>query len=214
MIDFIIPEGMADSVAHYEEYEAPVINKGEILRYSGIPVATDMSRMEETDDLVDKVIELSKKEFTYRVVYRYFDISDDDELIGIFRQSKDLMKNMHDCKYGMIFAATVGAGIDRLITRYKKIDSAMALMMQAHGAERAESLCDRFCADVKKAAEEKGYTTHPRYSPGFGDLPLNVQPLLLERVGAEKRLGITLGDSYLMSPSKSVTAVIGFERIK
>ncbi|MBR3258643.1 MAG: vitamin B12 dependent methionine synthase, partial [Eggerthellaceae bacterium] len=45
--------------------------------------------------------------------------------------------------------------------------------------------------------------------PGYGDLPLEVQPDLLGLLDASRRLGITLSDSLLMSPTKSVTAIVG-----
>ena len=112
-----------------------------------------------------------------------------------------------------MFAATIGSGIDRFIRRYEVSDPSMGVIFQGYGAERAESLCNLFCEEVRLSAEEKGYKLHPRFSPGFGDLPITVQKEFLERLDASRRLGITLGESCLMSPSKSVTAFIGLEKI-
>ncbi len=214
MIDIKALVTAEENVSCYTEYDAPGINFGELYRYSGIPVATDTSGMSETEKLAEEAISLCKGELTYRVVYSLFRLDEEDELMNMFRASKDLMTNLKGCDIGVIFAATVGAGIDRVIRRYKSVRPAMSLMLQAYGAERAESLCNAFNDDINTAAAEAGYKTHPRYSPGFGDLPIKVQPLFLDRLNAAKRLGITLGDSYLMSPSKSVTAIIGFEKIQ
>ncbi|MCR5398325.1 MAG: hypothetical protein K6E68_02200 [Lachnospiraceae bacterium] len=202
-----------ENVPYYKEYEAPDINFGELYRYSGIPVATDTSEMSEIKELAAEAIRLCEGALTYRVAYSLFRLDEEDELMNMFRSSKDLMTNLKGCDIGVIFAATVGAGIDRMIRRYKSARPAMSLMLQAYGAERAESLCNTFNEDINAAAVEAGYKTHPRYSPGFGDLPIKVQPLFLDKLNAAKRLGITLGDSYLMSPSKSVTAVIGFKKV-
>ena len=49
----------------------------------------------------------------------------------------------------------------------------------------------------------------PRFSPGFGDLTLEVQPRLIRSIDAQKLLGVTVGKTYLMSPMKTVTAIIG-----
>ncbi|MBR5134836.1 MAG: Vitamin B12 dependent methionine synthase activation subunit, partial [Clostridia bacterium] len=49
----------------------------------------------------------------------------------------------------------------------------------------------------------------PRFSPGYGDLPLSVQRSVATLLGMEKTLGVCLSDSLLMSPSKSVTAFVG-----
>jgi cobalamin-dependent methionine synthase I len=64
---------------------------------------------------------------------------------------------------------------------------------------------------VKTAAGLAGFKAHPRFSPGFGDLPLTVQAEILGLLDAGRRMGITLSDSFLMAPSKSVTAIIGLE---
>ena len=48
-----------------------------------------------------------------------------------------------------------------------------------------------------------------RYSPGYGDLPLTLQPRLLALLDAERKIGLTLTDTCLMTPRKSVTALFG-----
>ena len=196
--------------AQYLEYEAPEVRKNEILRYSGIPASEG-----DNSGLCDEVIKQAKDAFTYRVAARHISLKADAKdipVLDIFKESKDLEKNLKGCDEAVVFAATVGAGIDHLIRRYERIEPARSLMLQAHGAERVEALCDAFNEEVKKQAADAGYRAHPRFSPGYGDLPLKVQPMLLKFLDAEKRLGITLGESLMMSPSKSVTAVIGLER--
>ncbi len=208
MIGFSDLRGDAFSVPMYEEYDAPEINKREIMRYSGMPPDASF-------EIGEAVIEQAKSSFTYRIVWQHISLlaGKDIPMLDIFMKSENLKKNLEGCDEAVIFAATVGAGIDHLIRRYERIEPARSLMLQAHGAERVEALCDAFNDDVKEAAKKAGFKTHPRFSPGYGDLPLDVQPILLSQLNAEKRLGITLGNSYMMSPSKSVTAIIGLERI-
>ncbi len=224
--------GMPYEPAQYMEYVAPDIRKSEILRYSGMRVNPGEMRghrdPDESEDdgvedlsndaysLLDEVITQAASSFTYRVAAQHISLSanaDDIPVLEFFRESENLKKNLKGCDEAVIFAATVGAGIDHLIRRYERIEPARSLMLQAHGAERVEALCDAFNEEVKQQAAEAGYKTHPRFSPGYGDLPLDVQPMLLKQLNAEKRLGITLGNSYMMSPSKSVTAIIGLEKL-
>ena len=73
--------------------------------------------------------------------------------------------------------------------------------MQALGAERVEALCDAFCAEFEGAKM--------RFSPGYGDLPLDTQRALFALLDCPRKLGLTLNESLLMSPSKSVTAIMG-----
>ena len=110
-----------------------------------------------------------------------------------------------DC-INILFAATVGVEIDRLIGKYGRLSPTKALLFQAIGAERIEALCDAFCADIKK---EYNTGLEPRFSPGYGDLPLSAQKNIFAVLDPERRIGLTLNSSLLMSPSKSVTAFVG-----
>lgn len=175
----------------------------------------DDADYEGIDRLYEETAGLLREKLTYRLVYRQIRLDADESDLSVleyFRSSKKLMKNLSGCKEAVIFAATIGAGIDMLIRRYERVEPARGLMLQAFGAERVESLCDRFNDEINEAAKKAGLNTRPRYSPGYGDLKLEVQPLMLELLNAEKRLGITLNESLLMTPSKSVTAIIGIER--
>ena len=85
----------------------------------------------------------------------------------------------------------------------------MGLLLQGLGAERVESLCDAFDEEVKAVCKEHGKETRFRYSPGYGDWPLEVQRRLFELLDAPRKVGVSLTDSLLMVPSKSVSAIIG-----
>ena len=58
----------------------------------------------------------------------------------------------------------------------------------------------------------EGETLVPRYSPGFGDFPLSAQREILSVLDAARAIGVSLTDTLLMVPSKSVSAVIGVKR--
>lgn len=210
----------------YCEYDEPDINRSEVLRYAGFPAAVlrakgkgkkddsfcEVPTDEELAKRLDEVIGLAKGQFTYRLSYACAGLGRDDDgypVLPFKQHSDDLKKNLENCEGVIILAATVGAGIDRLIRRYERTEPATGLLLQGMGAERVETLVDAFNDEVNRACEELGMKAHPRYSPGYGDLPITVQPDLLKILDAEKRLGITLNASYMMSPSKSVTAVIG-----
>ena len=92
--------------------------------------------------------------------------------------------------------------------KYSKISPSKALMFQALGAERIESLCDTFCNDMNN---ELGVRLKPRFSAGYGDLPLEVQKDIFRVLDCPRKIGLTLNDSLLMSPTKSVTAIVGIE---
>ena len=163
------------------------------------------------NELLDETLDMCKNGFTYRLMYCYVNLADLDKttLYEHFNNSNNLMKNLEGCRGIILFAATVGSNIDMLIRRFERTKPATGLMLQAIGAERVESLCDKFNDEITELAKALNIKTHPRFSPGYGDLDISVQVPILNMLNAEKRLGITLSQSYLMAPSKSVTAIIG-----
>ena len=189
-------------------YPAPPVSTREVLRYAGAVGSDDA----EVIALAESCVKLAESQLTYRVCWREFPIKwgeDEIDLDFTVTASKSLRKCLEGCGAAVLFAATVGIGIDRLIARYRAVSPARSLMLQGVGAERVEALCDAFCADIAEMERERGRFTRPRFSPGYGDLPLSLQPEILTLLEAEKRAGIVLGESLLMSPSKSVTAFAG-----
>ena len=147
----------------------------------------------------------------YKVCYCELSVSTNEDLcdFGIFSvRSKNLSKNLCGCSRAIVFAASIGIELDRLIAKYSRLAPSRALLFQAIGTERVEALCDTFCKDI---AKEYGVSVKPRFSPGYGDLPLDTQKSIFALLDAQRKIGVTLNDSLLMSPSKSVTAFIGIK---
>lgn len=185
-------------------YPEPPFCEKEILRYAGCKAADP-----EISALLNACMEEARQKLVYRVCWCELSLSIANHNcdLGVFRlQSEKLAGNLSGCQTVLLFAATVGIEIDRLISKYGRLSPVKALMFQAIGAERIEALCDAFCADL---ASEKGMGLRPRFSPGYGDLPLTVQSDIFSVLDCEKRIGLFLNNSLLMSPSKSVTAFVG-----
>lgn len=124
-------------------------------------------------------------------------------------ESRNLRKNLKDCQAVLVFGATVGIGADQLIQRYERIRVSRAVVIQAMAAAMIEEYCDCLNREWKEEYGKKGLYLRPRFSPGYGDFPLECQREILSGLEAGKRIGLTLTDSLIMMPSKSVTAVIG-----
>jgi len=84
---------------------------------------------------------------------------------------------------------------------------AEALILDACAGSAIENVCDNFCADLAALAAPDYLTD--RYSPGYGDLPLEHQKVLFSALNITRRIGVTLTESGLMLPQKSVTAILG-----
>ncbi len=191
-------------------YPEPKLNRKEILRYAGCKKETD-----EMSALLDECIQEACRELSCRVCFCEVPVHIEGELVDFsFMEvkSRELAKNLSGCEGAVIFAATIGIGLDRLIQKYGRISPTKALIMQAIGAERIESLCDMFESDMENSLSNKNLFTRPRFSPGYGDFPLCMQQDIFNILDCPRKIGLTLNESLIMSPSKSVTAVIGISK--
>lgn len=196
---------MSETV-HTRSLRLPPIDQGEVLRYMGAKGAGD----DATAFLLSDCIQEAGLCFCGRICWRETTVERWGDWIGlstITTESRALAKALKGCESAVLFAATVGVEIDRLMMRYSRLSPARAVCMQALGAERIEALCDAFEDELRTVYADK--RLRPRFSPGYGDLPLSIQKELFDLLDCPRRIGLTLNDSLLMSPTKSVTAVIG-----
>ena len=128
--------------------------------------------------------------------------------------SKSLQKLLEPCEELLLFAATIGGYPDRMMLRYGRSSPTKALCYSAVGSERVESLCDLFEKEMREELLGQGALLTPRFSPGYGDLPLSLQNEVFGALDPQKYLGMTLNESALMWPCKSVTAIMGIEKKK
>ena len=197
---------MTDTVL-VRTYAAPPIDRREIVRYMGARELT-----EELSVMLEECLREAETRLQYRVCWREFPVSavtGEVELGAIKAPSAALARNLEGCDRAILFAATVGLELDRLIARYSRLQPVKGLMFQAIGTERVEALCDVFCADLCREAAAEGKTLRPRFSPGYGDLPLELQKDIFRELDCSRKIGLSLNGSLLMSPTKSVTAIVG-----
>ncbi|MCR5400004.1 MAG: hypothetical protein K6E78_00255 [Treponema sp.] len=126
--------------------------------------------------------------------------------------SKNLGINLRNCSKIILFGLTIGPLVDQKIRKAQLSGSTEAAVFQATGAMYAESLTELLNKKIKEEYLAKGYKAHPRYSPGYGDISLEMQKDFFRLLPLEK-IGLTLMESLIMAPEKSVTAFIGLEKI-
>ena len=189
-----------------KSFPTPEFCGKEALRYMGCGTPDGA-----TLDLMQNCVEETEKNICYKVCYALLPIETNGNVcdFSVFKtESANLAKNLEGCEKVLLMAATIGAGIDRIIARYGRISPAKAVMFQAIGSERVEALCDEFC---KSYQQENKVILKPRFSPGYGDLSIKVQKDIFAVLDCPRKIGISLNDSFLMSPSKSVTAFVGIK---
>ena len=199
-----------------KEQMSPVANDySEIARYLGY------QKIVVPDEKISALIKSAAEEMLELIqpqgVYEKFDLSveyDEQKDFGrvtfsdVKNESKDLARNLRACTQVVLFAATLGPQCDQLIRRAQVKDQVKAAVFQATGSMYIEKCVDLLNEKIKQDAEAQGKTTRPRFSPGYGDLSLEVQKSFFRLLPCQ-RIGLTLMDTLIMSPEKSVTAFVG-----
>ena len=185
-------------------------NDRELLRYLGCKNGTAPDQ--NTADLIMQCKQELEAVASPRVTWREYPLSFQGHVIDMTclqTQSKSLERNLRDCERVLLFAATLGSQVDVLLHRYNMIQMSKAVVMQAASVAMLETFCDEQNEKLKEEYQEKGWYLRPRFSPGYGDFPLSMQTPIFDALDCPRKIGVSLNASLLMSPSKSVTAVIG-----
>ena len=128
--------------------------------------------------------------------------------------SAKLAEHLAGCRRVALLAITLGPEADTLIRRYSVQDMEKAVIAQALCAVMIEAYCNKIKNELTQRFKIDGlYPTAP-FSPGYGDFNIAHQKDILNLLNCDRRIGLTLTDGYMLVPSKSITAVIGFTKEK
>ena len=171
-------------------------------------------RLKTDRDYNSELLERCRKQFNeaveYKCAYIRTEVDLSKENICKFDfaeiESRNLYKNLQGCNEAFVMAVTTGISVDRLLKKLNIISQAEHFVTDGLSSAAIESFCD-YVSDIMK----KGLKCANRFSPGYGDVSLEVQKPLLERLCAAETLGITLNSAYLMTPVKSITAIMGIK---
>lgn len=184
------------------------ISKSDAARYMGVKGAIDGRVAEMLDRLEPIVRENIKPCYVFRETT--VEASGDGIRLGCIDvplTGNSIAEHIKNCERAVIFAATLSAEADKLIRRATVTDTAEALVIDSLCSAAVEQVCD--AAEEEIFSQIKARFRTWRFSPGYGDLPLSLQGEFLRALNAQRRIGLTVTDSDLLIPSKSVTAVIG-----
>ncbi|MBQ7845989.1 MAG: methionine synthase [Clostridia bacterium] len=116
-------------------------------------------------------------------------------------------KMLAECQRAAVLVCTLGLGFEQHMRLTQARDMSQAVLLDACGSALVEAGCD--AAEKELAARFPGVYLTDRFSPGYGDLPLDLQPAICRITDSQRRLGVYVTESCLMTPQKSVTAIIG-----
>ena len=185
------------------------IDRAEAFRYMGHKGG---ALPENMNALADECEQHLLSAVTPKFVYAVFDIEHSENSIEVSGtpltlKGHDISAHLADCEQCVLFAATLGAGADAVIRGYESAAMEKAVIADCMASAAIEQVCDRAETEIREKLPDKHFTW--RFSPGYGDLPLNIQRDFLNVLNAQKRIGLTVTESLILIPRKSVTAVIG-----
>lgn len=162
---------------------------------------------------VDAALAQMETAFAPRTVWRRLSLLEKGRPVlknsGLVLPGADMPALLRDCESCVLFALTLGDGPEALIRRAMTRSPSEGLILDAC----ASAACENACDDLQRALEQElcgdALFATDRYSPGYGDLPLSLQPDFLSLLDAGRRIGLTLTESNMMLPRKSVTALFG-----
>ncbi len=194
-----------------------IIDINEVYRYLGFIHNHKMEHDPDTDRIINEISSQVNSVCTPKSASRVFPCEIANNAVSfdvspasthtdyeVF-ESRALARHLTGCDRIILFAATLGPETDRLIRRLEITSLTRAAVAQAVGAAAIEAFADDEC---RRLESEYGKLKN-RFSPGYGDLALENQLIFERLLNMRRSLGITLDDGLLMTPSKSITAVIG-----
>ena len=182
----------------------------EVARYLGY--SRTVSPDQDVSGLMEKAADEMAAIMKPQAVFEVFDLTvgleSELSFADVSLHSRDLSRNLAGCSKVALLAATLGPQVDALIRRHSSTDPVYASILQATGPMYIEELVDLVNEEIRKIAASQRLKTKPRYSPGYGDVSLEVQKDFFRLLPCT-RIGLTLMDTLIMAPEKSVTAFVG-----
>ena len=188
------------------------IDRNEVLRY--LQTSKDLDDQNINRLLNESIAEI-KELINFRYLYQKFAVEHTAAGVKIkgttlTLKGRSIKKHLKNSKEIYLMAATLGAQVDKKISYYEKISVTKSMIFDACATTAIEEGCDQVEAEIKQkvlAAGNEAITF--RYSPGYGDLGIEIQKEFLRILKAPKKIGLTASKYNMLLPTKSVTAIIG-----
>ena len=173
------------------------LNRREAVRYmggAGVEMNPAMERL--MDDCEARLIQTVRPKYLYKII----DLPNGELTLGC-----DIKKHLEGCSKAALICATLGAEADKLIRVAQISDMASAVVLDSMASVAIEQVCRQVDGLIAELFPES-YLTF-RFSPGYGDYPIELQKTFLLILDAPRKIGLSASENSLLIPSKSVTAI-------
>ena len=187
--------------------------RNEILRSQGIPDGAEVSRNFER--IYREAIKIFKKLAEPRGVMAGIEVFDFEEVFrgeGLNELENPVEDIYRKSDYLALFAVTLGPVLSEKVTElFNNGDYASGYMLDSISSYAADKLANLAAQHLHTEITGREVSTNSlrvlSYSPGYCGWHISGQKKLFEVLHPEE-IGITLNESYLMSPIKTVSGVL------
>lgn len=191
------------------------LDRKEVLRYLGY---RNQELTPEMDALIDEMREEIQALARYKYTYKIVNLVRDEEGKVALKEGilpllgENIQRHLAQSEKAVVLAATLGFAVEQRLNYYSKTDLTRNFILDSCGTQMIEEVCDGIEEEVKEKLGP-GYHYTFRYSPGYGDYPIEVNNQLVLFLDGFKKIGLSVTDSHLLLPRKSVTAIMGIQTV-
>ncbi|HLR21837.1 MAG TPA: methionine synthase [Tissierellaceae bacterium] len=186
------------------------INKEEVLRYLFYNNQKIDSRL---NTLIDESIEEMERTIDGKSVYKFFQLNREEELsidgTNIVLKGRDIKRHLENSNSCILIGVSLGHKVDTIIRYYEKLDMTKAIILDSCASVAIEDIINNINGNLETIVSKDKKILTSRYSPGYGDWPLDIQRNILDVLESSKTIGLNLTSHNILIPRKSITAIIG-----
>ena len=188
------------------------IDREEVLRYleyKGQDIDNNLV------EIIEECRNIAKDRINPKYTFRVYSIKQkykgiiELEGTNLILESNDLYEILKDCNECILMAATLGINIEKDIKKYSCTELTKGIIIDSCATTAIEEVCDKVQNEIENNILKNGQYLTFRYSPGYGDLSIEKNTEILTILNGQKEIGLTITNSGIMIPRKSVIAIIG-----
>lgn len=187
------------------------LNPKDVYRYLGYPASPDPETLEQIQSLSEQLENLAKPKAVHKILPVELGKTVKFPGTALELPGRDVALLLKESHHALLMAVTLGQEVDRWLRELSIRDMAKAVIVDSCASSLAEEYCNFAEEEIHKSVRESMGEVHftDRFSPGYGDLPLDVQPYFCKVLDSTRQIGLSLSQTNIMNPKKSITAVVG-----
>ena len=162
--------------------------------------------------LLNKVLEEHSSCFSPRMITAFFRVKSTEPVVAfedseVTLPGESIRRHFAGATEGLFSAFTLGISFDKRLRELSLSRPSEAVALNALGSAYAERKADELLGNIRREKEKTGFRTNFRFCPGYGDLPMTVNAEIAAALNANKKIGLTVTESGLLLPVKSIVGV-------